>query len=124
MNALRITYLLTMGSYFALLSLLLLWHTWLVPPYHVPIAFILIIMVLPLLIPLRGLLHGKLYTYTWTHFLALLYFMHGIGAIAADPAAKILGIGEVIFSISLYTATLVHIRAHRNQQQASATNPS
>jgi len=75
-------------GYFVLLALLLNWLTWLSPPRGVPVALALVLLTVPLLFPLRGLLHGRPYTHAWTSFLALLYFAFGIDAVAAghDPA--------------------------------------
>lgn len=112
-TAARLFYTTTIASYLALLGLLLLWHTWLVPPVHWPIALVLLVWVVPLLVPLRGLLHGQRYTYAWFHFLTLWYFTHGIGVIAADPAARILGIGEVVLSVMLYLSSIVYVRVSR-----------
>lgn len=112
----RLFYIATIASYLALLGLLLLWHTWLVPPVHWPVALVLLVWVVPLLLPLRGLLHGRRYTYAWFHFLTLWYFIHGVGVIAADPAARILGVGEVILSVLLYLVSIVYVRVSREDK--------
>ncbi|MCN4144287.1 MAG: DUF2069 domain-containing protein [Thiohalomonas sp.] len=39
----------------------------------------------PLVLPMRGLLRNKLYTYQWASFLSLAYFAHGISEISAYP---------------------------------------
>ncbi len=38
----------------------------------------LILKVLPLLLPLPGILHGRRYTYQWSSMLILLYFAEGV----------------------------------------------
>ncbi|MBL8247941.1 MAG: DUF2069 domain-containing protein, partial [Candidatus Competibacter sp.] len=45
-------------GYFGLFWLLLFWFAWLEPPDRAPVALVLILLVGPLLFPLRGLLHG------------------------------------------------------------------
>lgn len=67
-----------LGGYFALLSLVLCWFTWLSPPQSIPRVLPLAALSLPLLLPLRGLLHGRRYTHQWVGFLALFYFAIGI----------------------------------------------
>ena len=41
-----------------------------------------------LLLPLRGLVTDRLYTYRWTGFMALVYFCIGISELAANPALR------------------------------------
>lgn len=101
---------LTLASYFGLLILLWLWDVWLYPSRAFPVALVLIVMVVPLLFPLRGLLHGKPYTHAWTSFLALPYFLHGVGTIAADPPERLYGALEILFSVLLFTGTVYYVR--------------
>ena len=49
-------------GYFGLFGVLLLWYAWLEPSSRLPTALVLILLVGPLLMPLRGLLHGRPYT--------------------------------------------------------------
>ncbi len=64
-----------------MIAVVLLGFGYFAPPTSVPPALVLIALVLPLLIPLRGILHGRLYTHAWVSMLALGYF-----AIAVDIA--------------------------------------
>lgn len=105
----------TLASYGALFLLLLLWHLWLLPPTLFPLSGILILYGVPLLVPFRGLWQGQRYTYQWVHFLTAWYFIHGVGALAADPPAHDLAIGEVFFSMLLYSFSLAYVRTTRLQ---------
>lgn len=71
----------TLLGYFGLLGLLLVWTVW--QPGAYPVALVLLIKVGPLLLPLWGLLHGRLYTHAWSSFLALYYFVLAVDDIAA-----------------------------------------
>lgn len=71
-------YLLSVGSYLALIVLSVLWEGWLAPAAGAPPDLWLIIKSVPLLLPLFGLLHGKPYTYAWASLLVLIYFTEGV----------------------------------------------
>jgi len=110
---LRVPYLIALTGYFGLLLLLLLWNTWLSPPAKAPIAVMLIVLVVPLLLPLRGLLHGRLYTYRWVPFLALIYLALGIVTAYAQPEERLLGLLETAFSLLLYGGAFFYVRGSR-----------
>ena len=102
-------YLLTLVGYLGLFFLLLAWITWIRPPASIPRSVALLVIVGPLLLPLRGLLNGNVYTYGWAHFLALMYFTLGVGN-AAEPATRILGIAEIIFSVMWFSGCVLFLR--------------
>ncbi len=96
----RVGRVLTLIGHLGLIVLFLNWLTWLSPPQTVPRALVLILVLTPLLLPLRGLLHGRRYTHQWTSFLSMLYF-----AIAIDlwmnPAAGAAALGALAVLLSL-----------------------
>jgi uncharacterized membrane protein len=68
-------------SLFAYLSLLVLsiaWEGWLAPAERVPPGFWLTLKSVPLLLPLFGLLHGRVKANIWAELLVMLYFMEGV----------------------------------------------
>jgi uncharacterized membrane protein len=97
-------------SYFSLFWLLLLWFAWLDPPDRVPVALVLILLIGPLLFPLRGLLYGRLYTHAWTSFLALFYFAVGIFYAAGPMARPWLAWLDIGFSGLLFLGTVLYVR--------------
>ena len=100
-----------LSGYFGLFGLLLLWFAWLEPPERFPIALALILWVGPLLFPVRGLLHGRLYTHAWTSFLALFYFAFGVFHAAGPMARPWLAWLEIVFSVLLFGGTILYVRA-------------
>lgn len=102
-------WLLALAGYFGLFFLLLSWIIWIRPPESLPRSLALLVIVGPLLFPLRGMLNGKVYTFGWAHFLALIYFTLGVGN-AAEPATRILGVIEIIFSVMWFTGCIFFIR--------------
>ena len=69
-------YLLASGSLLALILLSLLWELWLAPLH--PGGSWLVVKVIPLLLPVAGILKGRRYTYQWSSMLILLYFIEGV----------------------------------------------
>ena len=66
------------AAYLALLALNVLWEGWLAPAARVPPGFWLTLKAVPLLLPLFGVLHGRLKAHVWAELLVLLYFMEGL----------------------------------------------
>lgn len=108
-------------SYFALMTHLLLWNIWLGPSNYFPVAMTLIVMVVPLLFPLRGILHGRAYTHAWTGFLALLYFIHGIGDFVVNPPERIYSGIEIALSLTLFVGCAFYARI-TGKSEANTTN--
>ena len=99
----------------ALLGLIVLglaWELWLAPTGARWLAF----KVLPLLIPLAGLLKHRLYTYRWVSLLVWLYFTEGIVRATGLPSGAALGTGEllawaeVVLCVLLFVACAAHVR--------------
>jgi len=93
----------------ALIFLCLLWEAVLAPIR--PGGSLLMLKALPLLAPLFGLLHGKLYTYRWTCLLALAYFSEGcVRAWSDHGMSSALAIVEVILSVTLIASAAAYVR--------------
>jgi len=120
MNIIVFSRWLTLASYFALLTLLMLWQTVLAPPQLLPISVVLVLLVGPLLFPLRGLLHGRPYTHAWTSFLVLIYFIHGVVEAYSNPAERLYAGLEILFSVLLYSGSLLYARYRGRQLRTRA----
>jgi uncharacterized membrane protein len=116
----RTAYLGTLTGYFGLLFLMLLWLGWLSPPERFPIAMALLLMCGPLLLPLRGLLHGRSYTFAWSSFLALFYLLHGIVEAYSTPADRLYALLEILFSLLFYTGAILYVRLLARERQRSS----
>lgn len=105
-------------SLIALIVLCVLWETVLAPVR--PGGTLLALKALPLLLPLRGVLRGNLYTYQWASMLMLLYFMEGIVRATSDPgvSANVAWI-EVLLSTVFFWCAVLYVRpAKRAHKQA------
>jgi uncharacterized membrane protein len=104
---------LTLGGYFGTLVLLLAWYGWVAPSTLFPVSLVLLLLVLPLLAPLRGLLHGRRYTVAWSGFLALCYFTHGVVEAYSAPVTRYLGLLEIVLTSLWFLAALTYIRLRK-----------
>lgn len=116
----RFWYAVALSGYFGLFGLLLLWFSWLEPPRQAPVALALILLVGPLLPPLRGLLHGRPYTHAWTGLLALFYFAVGVFNAAGPMGRPWLAWLEIGFSLLLFLGAILYARVRGREQRAFA----
>ena len=71
----------------------------------------LAIKVLPLCIPLAGILKNRMYTYRWVSLVIWLYFIEGVVRGWGDkPPGNILGWIEVALCMVVFTACTLHVR--------------
>jgi len=103
--------IITLIGYFGLLALIINWFTWLAPPVQVPRSLVLAALAIPLLFPLRGILHAKRYTHQWVGFLSLLYFIIGVDVwYNRIEIESLLGASMVLFSLLLLIGSSVYAR--------------
>ena len=65
---------------------------------------------LPLLLPLKGLLIDRLYTYKWVGFLALFYFCVGISELVTNPGLRVYAYSTTLLSMLLFIASIYYTR--------------
>ena len=107
-NVLRTRWL-AVGSLLALIALGLAWELFLAPLR--PGGSWLALKVLPLCIPLAGLLKNRMYTYRWLSLMLWLYFTEGVVRATSEPAPGAwLAALEVLLCLSLFVACVLHIR--------------
>ncbi|MFA9440341.1 DUF2069 domain-containing protein [Uliginosibacterium sp. sgz301328] len=93
----------------ALIALSLMWELWLAPLR--PGGSWLVLKALPLLLPLRGLLHGRRYTYQWVSLGVWLYFIEGTVRGSSDYGlSAILGWVEAALCVILFAACCAYAR--------------
>ena len=103
------TRLLAVGSLLGLIVLGLAWELFLAPLR--PGGSWLALKVLPLCVPLAGLLKNRMYTYRWVSLLVWLYFTEGaVRAYSDAPPSSYLALVEVVLCLSLFVACALHVR--------------
>jgi uncharacterized membrane protein len=114
-----LTRILAVGSLLGLIVLGLAWELLLAPLR--PGGSWLALKVLPLCLPLAGLLKNRMYTYRWVSLLVWLYFTEGaVRAYSDKPPGNYLAMVEVILCLTLFTACALHVRL-RLKHAAAAT---
>ena len=67
--------------------------------------------VLPLCVPLAGLLKNRMYTYRWVSLFVWLYFIEGVVRAWGDKApGNYLAMVEVLLCVILFAACALHVR--------------
>ena len=96
----------------ALIALGLAWELWLAPLR--PGGSYLALKVLPLTLPLGGVLAGKRYTYQWSSMLILAYFAEGVvRAWSERGTAQLLAALEIALSVLFFAAAVAYARLTR-----------
>ncbi|MGR9115013.1 MAG: DUF2069 domain-containing protein [Gammaproteobacteria bacterium] len=109
-------HIIALTGFFGLFSLLMLWHTLLAPSARFPVALVLLVSVTPLLLPMRGLLHGRPKSCAWAAYVSLIYFSHGTVEAYVNSAERLYAVLEIVFSLSLFLGATFFVR----QQKRSA----
>ncbi|HVR52150.1 MAG TPA: DUF2069 domain-containing protein [Pseudorhodoferax sp.] len=110
------------ASLLAMVVLGLAWELWLAPLR--PGGSWLALKVLPLCVPLAGLLKNRMYTYRWLSLLIWLYFTEGVVRAWSDPlvAGRWCAAAQLVLCLLLFTACAMHVRMRfRNARMAAAT---
>ena len=108
-SSVALTRILAVGSLLGLIVLGLAWELLLAPIR--PGGSWLALKVLPLCLPLAGLLKNRMYTYRWVSLLVWLYFTEGaVRAYSDKPPGNYLAMVEIFLCLTLFTACALHVR--------------
>lgn len=101
------------ATFIALILLCVSWELVLAPLR--PGGSWLVLKAVPLLFALRGVLHGRRYTYQWACLLVCLYLGEGLTRAWTDaPPARGLAILEAIIALAFLASAMFHVRATRS----------
>ena len=102
-----------------LIVLGLAWELWLAPIK--PGGSLLALKVLPLCIPLAGVLKNRMYTYRWVSLVVWLYFTEGVVRAWSDKAPSAwFALVEVALCVGLFAACALHVRLRQKNAKAAA----
>ena len=108
----KICYIGAVASLVLLIALCVAWELVLAPLR--PGGSWMVLKVLPLLLPLRGVLKRDLYTMQWSSMLILLYFAEGIvRAISDKGLSATLGWGEVGLVCVFFFCTVFYLHPYK-----------
>lgn len=112
----RAAYLLSVGSLTSLIGICVAWELWLAPLRAG--GSWMVLKALPLLAPLFGILHGKVYTYRWSSMLLVAYFIEGcFRAYAESGVSGTLAAIEIVLSLLFIAAAGVFIRGQPSNRR-------
>lgn len=101
---------LTLTSYLLLIVWLVVWHFVLTIDKPTSTLFTLIFWIMPILLPIKGLIEGKPYTYAWTNFIVMYYLLHGLTAVYAVEGERLYALVEIILCCTLFTGCSYYAR--------------
>lgn len=101
---------LAVGSLLGLIAVGLAWEMWVAPLR--PGGSWWALKVLPLAIPLAGLLKNRMYTYRWVSLIVWLYFTEGVVRATSGESAPsvVMALLQTALCISLFVACALHVR--------------
>lgn len=107
------------ASLLLLIALCVAWEIWLAPLR--PGGSWLVLKVLPLLLPLRGVLKRDNYTMQWSTLLIWLYFTEGVVRAGSDSGySATLAYAEVVLSFVYFICAALYLRPLKQQSKIKA----
>ena len=64
----------------------------------------LVMFTLPLLFPLKGLVQGNPYTYAWSNFIVMIYFLHSLTTLWVSSEDFIWALIELFLATTMFIA--------------------
>ena len=112
-------YVCSVSSLIALIFLGLGWELWLAPLR--PGGSLLALKVLPLLLPLFGILRGRIHTYQWAIMLILAYLSEGVvRAYSESGISAWLALAEVILALVFFVSSICYVRTSFRKKPIAA----
>jgi len=94
----------------SLLSWITVWQFLLRPEQVYSPLFIVLIYIVPLVLPLPGVIKGKPYTHAWANFIVLFYVIHGLTIIYAEPHEWLYACIELLLATGMFIGCSVFAR--------------
>lgn len=106
----RIFRYLALCGHLGLLLWMCIWYLALPTARDYSLAFVFLIYLLPLLLPLHGIIKAKPYTHAWSCFIVLWYFMHSVTTMYVEPEYWLYASIEMIFVILMFVGCAMFAR--------------
>jgi uncharacterized membrane protein len=106
---------LTWFGYFGLLIFMPLWLFYLNPSEALSPGLSFAIFILPLLLPLKGIIQGNPYTFAWANFIVMLYFLHSLTTIYVSSSDRLWATIELILATIMFLAGTYYTK-YRGQE--------
>ncbi|MBY0573966.1 MAG: DUF2069 domain-containing protein [Undibacterium sp.] len=118
MTSKNIFHLLANISLITLIILLVAWE-WFLAPYKVG-GSLLVLKVVPLFFPLRGILKGDVYTMQWSSMFILFYFTEGVVRATGDAEflSRVVAAVEISLCVIFFMSTVLYVRPYKQLAKA------
>ena len=97
-------------GYIGLLIWVPVWHFLLSQSIEKSTIFIVLLWVIPLLLPAKGIIQDKPYTYAWANFIVMIYLLHGLTAIYAVENEAWYAAIELFFATCMFIGCSFYAR--------------
>lgn len=97
-------------GYFGLLIWMVLWHFVLIPDSPYSVLFRVLFWIVPLLLPLKGIVQGKPYTHAWANFIIMFYLLHGLTAIYSNADEWVYALIEILLATAMFIGCSFYAR--------------
>lgn len=105
----------TLVSYFSLLFFMPLWLIVLNPSTGLSPTLSIIMFTVPLLFPLKGLVQGNPYTYAWSSFIVMIYFLHSLTTLWVSRSDFFYALIELTLATTMFIAGTYYAK-YRGQE--------
>jgi len=102
-------------GYFSLLIYMPLWLLWINPSEGLSPTLNLVFFTVPLLFPLRGLIRGNPYTFAWSNFVVMIYFLHSLTTLWVSSSDLLWATLELIFASMMFVSGTYYAK-YRGQE--------
>ncbi|WP_180937241.1 DUF2069 domain-containing protein [Vibrio fluvialis] len=106
---------LALGGNLSLLGWIALWQLVLSPHPHINPVTLTVAWLIPLLLPLPGILAGKPYTHAWANFILMFYFLHAFTILYVDGGERLLAAVELLLTLAAFMGNILYAR-HRGKE--------
>ncbi|EKO3963325.1 DUF2069 domain-containing protein [Vibrio fluvialis] len=106
---------LALGGNLSLLGWIVLWQLELSPHPHINPVTLTVAWLIPLLLPLPGILAGKPYTHAWANFILMFYFLHAFTILYVDGGERLLAAVELLLTLAAFMGNILYAR-HRGKE--------
>ena len=101
---------LALVSHIGLLLWVTLWQLVFREEPSYSLTFIFLLYILPLLLPFPGIVRGKPYTHAWANFIVMIYLIHGLTIMYAEPTERWYALVELVLATTMFIGCSVYAR--------------
>lgn len=89
-------------GYFSLLVYMPIWLLLINPSDGLSPILTIVMFTLPLLFPLKGLVQGNPFTFAWSNFIVMIYFLHSLTTLWVSPKDLFWASLELLFATMMF----------------------